>query len=105
MPVLHIRRPHALGLDRARELATRWTAEAEARFGMRCSPQPRDGADVVRFQRSGVQGELRVAADHFSLEARLGLVLGAFAPRIQAEIEANLDQLLAGEAGLPPTAA
>ncbi len=105
MPVLHIHRDHALGLGRARELAARWVEEAEARFGLRCSPQPGEAGDTVRFQRPGVQGELRVAADHFGLEARLGLVLGAFAPRIQAEIEANLDRLLAGEGGPPSTAA
>lgn len=96
MPALHIHRDHTLGLDRAREIAARWAQEATSRFDMACSPLP--SGEGVRFSRSGVQGELRVGPDHFTLDARLGLLLGAFAARIQAEVEANLDRLLAEEA-------
>lgn len=94
MPALHIHRDHSLGLERARQIAARWAKEAAERFDMVCTPE----GDGLRFARSGVQGSLRVGADHFTLEARLGLLMGAFAGRIQAEIEANLDRLLAEEA-------
>ena len=98
MPTIHIHRDHALGLDRAREVAGRWSEDAEARLDMRCTVVRGDGSDTVRFSRSGCSGMLVVAADHFTLEAKLGLLLGAFTKTIEAQIEANLDALLAGEA-------
>jgi hypothetical protein len=36
-----------------------------------------------------------VAADHFDLHAKLGLLLGAFKSTIEGEIQKELDQLLA----------
>jgi len=38
-----------------------------------------------------------IAADHFELDATLGFLLGAFSKTIEAEIERNLDDLLAAE--------
>jgi putative polyhydroxyalkanoate system protein len=49
----------------------------------------------VQFARSGVNGTLRVSADHFELDAKLGFLLGAFKERIEGEIVKNLDELLA----------
>jgi putative polyhydroxyalkanoate system protein len=49
----------------------------------------------VEFTRSGVKGELVVAAEHFQLDAKLGFLLGAFSKTIESEIEKNLDALLA----------
>ncbi len=98
MPTIHIHRDHALGLDRAREIAGRWSEDAEARLDMRCTVIAGDSSDTVRFTRSGCSGTLVVAADHFTLEAKLGLLLGAFTKTIEAQIEANLDALLAGGA-------
>jgi putative polyhydroxyalkanoate system protein len=94
MADIHIRREHQLGLNGARELATRWASQAENEFGMRCTPGSDASCHELRFDRSGVSGTLRVAADHFELEARLGFLLAAFKDRIEAEIEQNLDQLL-----------
>ena len=37
-----------------------------------------DEEDTVEFTRSGVKGELTVAADRFELVAQLGFLLGAF---------------------------
>jgi len=58
-------------------------------------------SDTVEFTRPGVDGRLLVAADRFDLEARLGFLLGAFSKRIEAEIEQNLDALLAASAKAP----
>jgi hypothetical protein len=52
-------------------------------------------SDVVEFKRTGVDGQLVVAADSFDLTARLGFLVGAFRDRILAEIEENLDDVLA----------
>jgi putative polyhydroxyalkanoate system protein len=92
-----IRRKHQLGLARAREIAWKWAEDAEEQFEMECTVEEGDDCDVVHFERSGVKGTLQVEPDHFELTARLGLLLGAFKQKIQAEIENNLDTLLAEE--------
>ena len=94
MPDIRIRREHALGLAKAREIAWKWAEEVEQRFGMECSVVEGELSDTVKFKRAGVNGELIVAPDHFDLLARLGFLLGAFSKTIEREIEANLDALL-----------
>jgi putative polyhydroxyalkanoate system protein len=103
MADIHIHRDHRLGLARARKTAWQWAEAAEQKFGMECTVIEGDDSDVVEFKRAGVDGQLLVAADSFDLTARLGLLLGAFRGRIEAEIEENLDALLAG-AGRKPAA-
>jgi putative polyhydroxyalkanoate system protein len=98
MADIHIHREHQLGLAKARKTAWQWAELAEEKFGMECTVIEGKTSDVVEFKRSGVEGELLVAADSFDLTARLGLLLGAFRPRIEAGIEENLDRLLAGAA-------
>ena len=43
----------------------------------------------------GANGELKITKDRFELDARLGLLLGAFKERIESEIVKSLDLLLA----------
>jgi putative polyhydroxyalkanoate system protein len=98
VPDIKIHRKHALGLAKARKVAWTWAENVEKKFDMECTVLEGETSDTVEFKRSGVSGELVVAADHFDLHARLGLLLGAFAKTIEAEIEKNLDGLL-GKAG------
>jgi putative polyhydroxyalkanoate system protein len=95
MPEINIRREHSLGLAKARKVAWQWAEEVEKEFGMACTVLEGQTSDTVQFTRSGVNGELVVAADHFDLKARLGFLLGAFAKTIEGEILKNLDMLLA----------
>ena len=95
MAEIKIRRDHTLGLTKAREVALQWAEDVEKNFGMECTIFEGETSDTVEFTRSGVKGELVVAADHFDLEARLGFLLGAFSKTIETEIEKNLDTLLA----------
>jgi putative polyhydroxyalkanoate system protein len=95
MPDLHIHRDHDLGLDRARAIARDWVSDAQARLGLTCTHEAGDAQDCIRFERPGVSGHLRVSASRFELEARLGFLLGGFKARIEQEISANLDALLA----------
>ena len=53
-----------------------------------------EDGDRVRFERTGVTGTLRVTPQRFELDATLGLLLGAFKGRIEAEITRQLDQML-----------
>lgn len=95
MPDLHIRRTHELGLAQARQLAREWARTAEEKLEMACDYREGKAADQVSFKRSGVTGELKVTADAFELDAKLGFLLGAFKDRIEKEITKNLDDLLA----------
>lgn len=101
MPTLKIHREHKLGLARARGVARDWSEHVERKFDMKYTVAQGRTSDTVEFTRSGVEGRLIVAADHFDLEARLGVLLGIFAGTIESEIEKELDRLLAecGEAG------
>ena len=98
MPDIHIHRTHALGLTKARKVALQWAEDVEKSFDMECTILEGETSDTVEFTRSGVKGELIVAADHFELDAKLGFLLGAFSRTIEAEIEKNLDALLAKSA-------
>lgn len=97
MPDIHIHRKHQLGLPKAREIAWQWAEEVEQKFDMECTVLEGQGSDTVSFKRIGVSGTLRVAADAFELDAKLGFLLGAFSKTIESEIERNLDQLLAAQ--------
>jgi putative polyhydroxyalkanoate system protein len=95
MPDIHILRDHALGLAKARKVALQWALDAEEKFEMACTIFEGDTSDTVEFTRSGVKGRLLVEANRFTLDAKLGFLLGAFSGKIESEIEKNLDALLA----------
>lgn len=95
MADIHIHRTHRLGLAKARKTAWQWAEAAEEKFGMECTVVEGKTSDIVEFTRAGVTGRLVVDADSFDLTARLGLLLGALRSRIEAEIEENVDAVLA----------
>jgi putative polyhydroxyalkanoate system protein len=98
MPDIKIHRDHSLGLAKARKIAWQWAEEVEKKFDMECTVVEGEFSDTVEFTRTGVNGRLVVAADHFDLDAKLGFLLGAFSKTIEAEIQKNLDALLAKNA-------
>jgi len=106
MADIHIHREHRLGLAKARKVAWQWAEAAEEKFGMECTVVEGKTSDIVEFTRAGVEGRLVVDAGSFDLSARLGLLLGAFRSRIEAEIEENVDTVLAAasETKKKPTA-
>ena len=95
MPDIQIHRHHHLRIKEARKVALKKKKKAEEKFDMECTILEGETSDTVEFTRSGVKGELIVAADHFDLEAKLGFLLGAFSKTIESEIMKNLDALLA----------
>ncbi len=98
MAEIKIHREHSLGLAKARKVAWQWAEEVEKKFDMECGVLEGESSDTVEFSRSGVNGQLIVAADHFDLQAKLGFLLGAFAKTIENEILKELDALLAKSA-------
>jgi len=101
MSEITIHRDHSLGLERARKVAFKWAEHVEKKFDMACTIVEGDTSDTVQFTRSGVKGQMVVTADHFQVQAKLGLLLGAFAGQIESEVCKQLDQALAKEAAKP----
>lgn len=105
MSHIRIHREHQLGLAKARKVAYRWAEEAERDLGMSCTYEEGDRHDEVQFTRTGASGTLRVTAESFELDAKLGFLLGAFKDRIESEIVRNLDSLLNAKPAKAPGAA
>jgi putative polyhydroxyalkanoate system protein len=94
---INIVRDHALGLAEARKLAHRWAEVARHKLAMECTYAEGETHDLVKFKRAGAHGELKVTPQRFQLHAKLGLLLGVFKAKIEAEIARNLDELLSQE--------
>ena len=104
MADLKLHRDHTLGLARARKVALKWAEDVEAKLDMECTIIEGDDEDELQFTRSGVDGRMIVAADHFSLEAKLGFLLKPFVGQIEAEVSKQLDEALAKESAKAPKA-
>ena len=68
MPDIKIHRDHTLGLAKARKIAWQWAEDVEKKFDMECTVIEGEFSDTVEFTRTGVNGRLVVAADHFGLD-------------------------------------
>ena len=97
MSDIRIRRAHSKPLAEARKDAERMAKQLQKDFDL---DYGWDG-QVLRFQRTGVDGELHVTTREIRLDARLGFLLAFLKPRIEAEVETILDRLL----GAPEKAA
>jgi putative polyhydroxyalkanoate system protein len=91
---IRIHRPHRLGLSKARRVAREWAEQVRRDHGIECTLIEGEDRDRLAFARAGVAGEVIVAADHFDLQARLGMLYGMFSARIEAEIGKQFDALL-----------
>ena len=99
MADIKIQREHALGMDRARALAQEWMADGASKLGLTCQLVQGEAEDTISFERMGVTGEMKVRADAFELNTKLGMMMSAFKPLIEAEIDKNLKQILAKAEG------
>lgn len=97
MPDINVRRDHALGFARARKVAFKWAEHVEKQYEMECTVLEGETSDTVQFKRAGVSGTMIVTGDHFALNAKLGLLMGAFSKQIEAEVCKQLDTALAKE--------
>jgi putative polyhydroxyalkanoate system protein len=94
MSDIRIRRAHSKPLAEARKDAERIAKQLQKDFELAYAW---DG-QVLRFERSGVDGELHVTAKEIRLDARLGFLLAFLKPRIETEVETILDRLLGAPA-------
>ena len=95
MPHIHIERAHGMDLQQARQTAQRWAMQAEQKYQLQCRYAQGEHLDTCSFERAGVSGTMQVDDQNFTLDAKLGFLLGAFKPQIEAEMVSKLDGLIA----------
>ncbi len=89
MADIDIRRKHSLGLEGARAAAERLAAELGKRFGLKGAWE----GDVLRFQRSGVDGTLAIGADEVHLQVALGFMFKAMKGSIETAVHREIEAL------------
>lgn len=99
MSDVQFQQSHNLGLPKARELAQRWADGAAAKMGLTCKHQAGDDQDLIAFERSGVNGTMKVTANSFDVNIKLGLMMKAFKPMIEAEIAKNVSRMIEKASG------
>ncbi|WP_290872582.1 polyhydroxyalkanoic acid system family protein [Aquabacterium sp.] len=94
MSDVNYHRDHTLGLPKARELAKEWASGAAKQMGLDCQHAEGDDQDVLTFERMGVTGTMTVTATSFDLNVKLGMMMAAFKPMIEAEVAKNLGRII-----------
>ncbi|MBN9460483.1 MAG: polyhydroxyalkanoic acid system family protein [Burkholderiales bacterium] len=91
MSEIHLQRRHKLGLQKAKEAAQKVADDMAESFDI---ASEWDG-NALNFSRAGVSGRMKITRDKVVLEARLGLLLAAFKPRIEERLQKDFDRYFA----------
>ena len=89
MSKIKIRRAHALSSEQARAAAEKMAARLNEVFDMEFAWEE----DVLRFQRSGVEGHLALRHREVIIHAELDFVLALMQPSIEQAIHDHLDKI------------
>jgi putative polyhydroxyalkanoate system protein len=92
MADIHIVQAHSLSQEQARRAAEQVSAKLARDYQLACRW---DGDNVMRFERSGVEGELTLGAGQAAVAVRLGFMMGMFAPAIQEKLAASMKKVFA----------
>ena len=82
---------HSLSQPAARAAAQKVADKLSAQFGLDC----RWEGDVLRFERSGVDGALTLGAQEAALQIKLGFLMSAFAPAIEQKVADSMRKTFA----------
>lgn len=99
MSQIHQRFEHGLGLPQARALAQAWVQKAAPALGLSVQHTQGDQEDMIRFERSGVNGALRVSGSVLEVDIQLGLMMKPLKPMIEAEVQKGLARAIEKAAG------
>lgn len=91
MADISIVQEHKLTPKKAREAAQKVADAISGDYGMEVEW---DG-DVLRFERSGVQGQLTLEKKKAEVFIRLGFLMSAFAPTIEAKVAESMKTVFA----------
>jgi putative polyhydroxyalkanoate system protein len=92
MADIEIHRAHALGLAAARAAADRMAEHLGRKFGLEGEWE----GNVLRFERPGVSGSLKVGEKDVALSVALGFLLKAMKSSIEEAVRQEMDKLFAG---------
>jgi putative polyhydroxyalkanoate system protein len=90
MTRIHLQRVHVLGLDGVRRAVQKAAEEMAQSHEVESSWE----GDVLRFSRAGLTGSLEVSESQVVLNAELGMLMSAFKPRIEEQIQKRFDHYL-----------
>jgi putative polyhydroxyalkanoate system protein len=95
---IRIRRAHALTPKHARAAAEKMSARLGEVFDMQFVWE----GEVLRFQRSGVDGQLTLGHKEVTIDAQLSFLLAMMKPKIEHSIHENLDKIFGEEKKAKP---
>jgi len=83
---------HSLSPPAARAAAQSVADKLSEKYGLQC----RWEGDVLRFERSGVEGALTLGEREAALRIKLGFLMGAFASTIEQKVVESMRKTFAG---------
>lgn len=96
MSDIHITRSHHLSLAQAKAAVQEAADDLAAEYDL----QSHWKGNTLHFERSGVEGSMKVSASAIELDVKLGFLLRAFRSSFEGHIERHLDQHLGEHAKL-----
>jgi putative polyhydroxyalkanoate system protein len=90
---------HTLGLPKARELAKQWAEGPAQKLGLSCKHTEGAEEDTINFERMGVNGTMKVTGTSFDINIKLGMMMAAFKPMIEAEISKGFSRMIEKASG------
>ncbi len=96
MADISIVQAHSLSPAKAREAAQKVADKLARDYQLDC----RWDENVLRFERSGVQGALTLAGQQAEMVIRLGLLMSAFSATIEAKVAENMRKVFGGASGI-----
>jgi putative polyhydroxyalkanoate system protein len=93
MADISIVQEHCLAPQQARAAAQQVADRIASEYDLACTWR----GDVLHFERSGVQGSLTLGAQQAALVIKLGFLMGAFAPVIEAKVAEKMKKVFAAQ--------
>ena len=92
MAEINIVQDYSMSAPMARAAAQQVADKLAAEYGVACTW---DGDNVLRFERSGVDGSLTLGEQRAALHIKLGFLMGAFAGAIEAKAADKMRRVFA----------
>ena len=94
MADINIIQSHQLTADKARAAAQIVADKISEEYDLEC----RWVGDVLRFERSGVEGSLTLVQQQAHMQIKLGFLYSAFSSRIESKIVESMRKVFASQA-------
>ena len=88
MSEIHLRRKHAIGLKQGKVAVQKVADDLAEEYGIESTWQ----GDILRMNRSGLEGEVRLTRSDVKFDAKVGPQLLAFRARIEEHLNETFDR-------------